>query len=593
MGPQEHKVERRLVAIFAADVAGYARLMGQNEVGTLRSLTAYREIMDRLIAEHGGRIANTAGDSVLAEFPSAVDALQCAVEIQHALLQANHDIPEGHRLEFRIGIHVGDVMVRGGDLLGDGVNIAARLENLAEPGSVYISDATHMYVRRSPTLGFDDLGPQEIKNIDEPIRVYRVAAASSPSLGSAQTTGPAKVLSLPDKPSIAVLPFTNMSTNPEQAFFADGMTEDIITGLSRLKWLFVIARNSTFTYKGKAVDVRQIAQDLGVRYVIEGAVRVSGSRIRITSQLVEAASGRHIWAERYDRQVDDVFAVQDEITASVVAAIEPHLYAEEGARVASQSPENISTWGLVVRSIGLISKLGRKENEEARSLLERATAIEPTYAKAPAILSWALWWAGYNYWLPDWDQSLVEVQRYAEQALALDASEPWARMMLGLCVSADGQHERALPELEAALRLNPSFALAHMIYGWALARAGRFDDAIVESQTALRLSPADTFLSFYEWSHGFTLLVGGRFEDALPYIRRGIVAFPNVPTHFAPLISCLGHLGMLDQTEALLAHRNSFAAPPLTVSMVRTMLRKFAYGPIIAEGLIKAGVPES
>jgi adenylate cyclase len=316
--------------------------------------------------------------------------------------------------------------------------------------------------------------------------------------------------------------------------------------------------------------------------------------MRITSQLIEAASGRHIWAERYDRQLNDVFAVQDEITASVVAAIEPHLYAEEGARIASQSPENISTWGLVVRSIGLISKLGRKENEEARSLLERAIAIEPTYAKAPAILSWALWWASFNYWLPyDWDQSAAECQRYAEQALALDASEPWARMMLGLCVSADGQHERALPELEAALRVNPSFALAHTIYGWALARAGRFDDAIVETQTALRLSPADTFLSFYESYHGFTLLVGGRFEDALPYIRRGIVAFPNVPTPFAPLISCLGHLGMLDQTEALLAHRNSFAAPPLTVSLVRTMLRKFAYGPIIAEGLIKAGVPES
>lgn len=593
MDRQEHRVERRLAAIFAADVAGYSRLMSQDEVGTLRTLTSHRQIMDRLITDNGGRIANTAGDSVLAEFPSALDAVQCAVEIQHALSQANHDIPEGHRLEFRIGIHVGDVMVRDGDLLGDGVNVAARLENLAEPGRVYISDATHMYVRRSPTLGFDDLGPQEIKNIDEPIRVYRVAAAPSPSLGSGQTTRPAKVLPLPDKPSIAVLPFTNMSPNPEQAFFADGMTEDIITGLSRLKWLFVIARNSTIAFQSRAVDVRQVGQDLGVRYVLEGGVRVSGRRMRITSQLVEAASGRHIWAERYDRQLDDVFAVQDEITASVVAAIEPFLYAEEGARVASQPPDHISTWGLVVRSIGLISKLGRQENEEARSLLERAIAIEPTYAKAPAILSWALWWAGYNYWLPDWDQSAAEAQRYAEQALALDASEPWARMMLGLCVSADGQHERALPELEAALRVNPSFALAHTIYGWALARAGRFDDAVVETQMALRLSPADTFLSFYEFFHGFALLVSGRFEDALPYLRRGIVAFPNVPTHFAPLISCQGHLGLLEQTKALLTHRNSFAAPPLTVNLVRNMLRKFAYGPIIAEGLIKAGVPES
>ncbi|WP_202882951.1 tetratricopeptide repeat protein [Microvirga tunisiensis] len=378
-------------------------------------------------------------------------------------------------------------------------------------------------------VGFTDLGPQTVKNIEEPIRAYALKVISPVPAGIAQT----KPLSLPDKPSIAVLPFTNMSGNPEHEYFADGMTEDIITGLSHLKWLFVIARNSTFAYKGRAADVRQISQDLGVRYVFEGGVRVSGARIRITGQLIEAASGRHIWAERYDRQLDDVFAVQDEITASVVAAIEPHLYAEEGARIASQSPENISTWGLVVRSIGLISKLGRQENEEARSLLERAITIEPTYAKAPAILSWALWWAGYNYWLPDWDQSAAEAQRHAEQALALDASEPWARMVLGLCVSADGQHERALPELEAALRVNPSFALAHTIYGWALARAGRFDDAVVETQTALRLSPADTFLSFYEFFHGFTLLVSGRFEDALPYLRRGIVAFPNVPTHFA------------------------------------------------------------
>jgi adenylate cyclase len=241
----------------------------------------------------------------------------------------------------------------------------------------------------------------------------------------------------------------------------------------------------------------------------------------------------------------------------------------------------------------LISKLGRQENEEARSLLERAIAIEPTYAKAHAILSWAVWWAGYNFWLPDMDERIAEAQRHAEQALALDASEPWARMMLGLCVSAVGQHERALPELEAALRINPSFALAHTIYGWALARAGRFDDAVVETQTALRLSPADTFLSFYEWFHGFMLMVSGRFADALPYLRRGIVALPNVPTHYAALISCYGNLGCTDQTETLLARRESFAVPPLTVSLVRNMLRNYAYGPLVAEGLSKAGIPES
>jgi adenylate cyclase len=545
--------------------------------------------MDRLIADHGGRIANTAGDSVLAEFPSAVDAVQCAVAVQEAFAATSQNVPEECRLKFRIGVHVGDVMVRGSDLLGDGVNIAARLESIAEPGGVCLSEASYGYVRKALPLAFADLGPQKVKNIEEPIRAYSVKATRPISVGTEST----KPLPLPDKPSIAVLPFTNMSGDPEQEYFADGMTEEIITGLSHLKWLFVIARNSTFAYKSRAVDVRQIAQDLGVRYVLEGSVRVSGSRIRITGQLIEAASGRHIWAERYDRQLDDVFAVQDEITTSVVAAIEPHLYAEEGARVASQPPDHIGTWGLVVRAIGLISKLERQDNEQARSLLERAITMEPTYAKAHAILSWAVWWAAYNYWLPDEEEGIAEAQEHAEQALALDASEPWARMMLGLCLSADGQHERALPELESALRVNPSFALAHTIYGWALTQAGKFDDAVVETQTALRLSPADTFLSFYEFVHGLALMATRRFADALPYLRRAFVAFPSFPAHHCMLISCYGHLGLPDQTKALLAHRNSLAAPPFTVRLVRSDLRKVANGPIVVEGLIKAGVPES
>jgi adenylate cyclase len=584
MGPQEYKIERRLAAIFAADVAGYSRLMEANEVRTLRALEAHRTVMDGLIADHDGRIANTAGDSVLAEFPSAVDAVQCAVEIQQQLASVVSD-PE---FQFRIGVHVGDVMVRGHDLLGDGVNIAARLQTLAEPGGICISGAAHDYVRKVLPLSFVDLGPQHIKNIEEPVKALIVKSVSPTSEPES-----VKPLPLPDKPSIAVLPFTNMSGDPGQEYFADGMSEDIITGLSRLKWLFVIARNSTFAYKGKAADVRQIAQDLGVRYVLEGSVRVSGSRIRITSLLIEAASGRHIWAERYDRQLDDVFAVQDEITTSAVAAIEPHLYAEEGARVANQPPEHISTWGLVVRAIGLVSKLGRPDNEQARSLLERAITIESTYAKAHAILSWAVWWAAFNYWLPDEQEGTAEAQRHAEQALALDASEPWARMVLGLCLSADGQHERALPELEAALRVNSSFALAHTVYGWALALAGRFDDAVGETQTALRLSPADTFLSFYEFCHGLALMVARRFEDALPYLRRAIVAFPNFPSHHAMLISCDGHLGLRDQAKMLLAHRNSLAGPPLTVSLVRSQLRRTAIGPIVVEGLSKAGVPEN
>jgi adenylate cyclase len=588
MGPQEHKVERRLAAIFAADVAGYSRLMEQDEVGTLRALTGHREIMDRLISEHGGKIANTAGDSVLAEFPSAVDAVQCAVAVQEAFAATSQNMPEECRLHFRIGVHVGDVMIRGGDLLGDGVNIAARLESLADPGGICLSEAAYGYVRKALPLAFADLGPQKVKNIEEPIRAYALRA-THPILTGTESTKP---LPLPDKPSIAVLPFTNMSVDPEQEFFADGITEDIITGLSRLKWLFVIARNSTFTYKGKAVDVRQVARELGVRYVLEGSVRASGKRIRITGQLIDAETGKHIWAERYDRQLEDVFAVQDEITESAIAAIEPHLYAQESVRLAGQPPEAISTWGLVVRAIDLVSHLGQRHNEVARSLLGRAVAVEPTYAKAHAILSWTVWWAAWNYWLPDESQGFGQAKRHAEEALVLDPSEPWARMMLGLCLSSEGQHQRALRELEEALRVNPSFALAHSVYGWALARAGRFDEAVVQTGTALRLSPADSFLSFYEFLHGFALLVSRQCGEALPLLRKSIVAFPEFPTHYAILISCCGHLGLREEAQTLLEHRNTLG-PPLTVSLNRSQLRKYATGPIIAEGLSKAGVPES
>jgi adenylate cyclase len=588
MGPQEHKVERRLAAIFAADVAGYSRLMSQDEVGTLRTLTAHREIMDRLIAEYGGRIANTAGDGVLAEFPSAVDAVQCAMAVQEALAQIDYDTPAERCLRFRIGVHVGDVMIRGGDLLGDGVNIAARLQGLADPGGICLSEAAYGYVRKALPLTFTDLGPQKVKNIEEPVKAY----ALKPLLSVRVDTEGAKSLALPDKPSIAVLPFTNMSGDPEQAFFADGMTEDIITGLSRLKWLFVIARNSTFTYKGRAVDVRQVAGELGVRYVLEGSVRTSGKRIRITGQLIDAETGKHIWAEKYDRLLEDVFAVQDEITESVVAAIEPHLYAQEDSRLAGQPPGDISTWGLVVRAIVLASHLGQRHNEEARSLLERAIASEPTYAKAHAILSWAVWWAAWNYWVPDEAQGFEQAKRHAEEALALDPSEPWARMMLGLCLSSEGHHERALRELEEALRINPSFALAHSIYGWALARAGSFDEAVAQTGAALRMSPADSFLSFYELLHGFALLVSRRYGEALPLLHKSIVAFPEFPTHYALLISCCGHLGLREEAQTLLEHRNTLG-PPLTVSLNRRQLQKYATGPIIAEGLSKAGVPES
>jgi adenylate cyclase len=591
MGSQEHRVERRLAAIFAADVAGYSRLMSLDEVGTLRTLTAHREVMDRLIAEHGGRIANTAGDSVLAEFASAVDAVQCAAQVQDALAPVNKDKLEEERLQFRIGVHVGDVMVRGSDILGDGVNIAARLESLAAPGGICISEAAYGYVRKALPLDFTDLGPQQVKNIEEPVRAYRLTAISSPPAGIEHT----KPLLLPDKPSIAVLPFTNMSGDPEQEFFADGTTEDIITGLSRLKWLFVIARNSTFTYKGKAIDVRQVARELGVRYVLEGSVRASGKRIRVTGQLIDAETGKHIWAEKYDRHLEDVFAVQDEITQNVVATIEPHLYAEESLRVFNQPPESVATWGLVVRALTLINKVDRKANQEAQSLLNLAISHEPSYARAHAILAWAKWWEALNQWHPDLAAIAAiykEAEELAARALTLDPDEPWARMTLGLTLSGSGSHDRALEQLRAALDVHPNWSLGRTMYGLTLLRAGQFDEAISETGHALRMSPLDTFAGLYTVFHGLALLAARRFPEALVYLRRSIKAFPDFIGHYAGLISCCGHLGLIEEAQMYLQQRDRITGTPYRASLSRKNLSRFAHVNVFVEGLIKAKVPE-
>ena len=345
-------VTRRLVAVFAADVEGYSRLMGADEVGTLKGLTERRAILDRFIGEHRGRIANTAGDSVLAEFGSAVDAVKCAVDAQAALAEANSSLPPDRRINFRIGVHIGDVMVRAGDLFGDGVNIAARLQTMAKPGGVCVSGATYDQVRKVLPMTFADLGAQQVKNIQEPIRAYQVGApteaqeAASPRVAHGESPPP-----MPDKPSIAVLPFENMSGDPEQEYFADGMVEEIITALSRFKWLFVIARNSSFTFKGKAVDVKEVGRRLGVRYVLEGSVRKAAGKVRITGQLIDAITGAHIWADRFERDLTDVFALQDEVTVAVVSAIQPKLLQTEIAMATRRRPENLTAYDYYLRAM--------------------------------------------------------------------------------------------------------------------------------------------------------------------------------------------------------------------------------------------------
>ncbi|MFD0466548.1 adenylate/guanylate cyclase domain-containing protein [Microvirga aerilata] len=482
----KQKVQRRLAAILAADVVGFSTQMGQDDEGTLAKIKSLRrEIIEPRVSDHQGRVVKTTGDGFLAEFASPLEAVQCAAEIQRDLAARATQKPS-QALHLRIGINIGDIIIEeDGDIYGDGVNVAARLEQLATPGGIWVSGKVYEEIRGKLPLSFEDKGEQQVKNIAKSIRVYNVSIASPQhtTFDSPHTT-----LSPPDMPSIAVLPFSNMSGDPEREFLADGMTEDLITGLSRLRWLLVISRTSTFVYKGKGIDVRQVARDLNVRYILEGSVRTSGKHIRITGQLIDAESGKHIWAERYDRLLEDVFAVQDEITENVVAAIEPHLYAEEGYRAQSKPPESVTTWGLVVSALTLSNKATRKSNEEAQVLLRRAISLEPSYARAYAVLSWATWWQTFCYWRPG-EEGFREMGELAKHALAIDPSEPWGMMTYGFYLSTMGHHDRALEQMNGALGFNPSWALGRTMYGVALLRAGYFAEAVTETGKAIRMSP--------------------------------------------------------------------------------------------------------
>lgn len=394
-----------------------------------------------------------------------------------------------------------------------------------------------------------------------------------------------------DTPSIAVLPFATPGGESEQDFVADGIADDLITALTRLRWLSVIARNSSFVYKGHAIDLRDVARDLGVRYVLQGSVRIAGPQLRITGQLVDAESGKQLWAEKYDRDLSDIFAVLDDITNHVVAAVEPHLYAEEGFRAASRQPESIDAWGLVVRALGLVNKMERRQNAEARALLRRAIEMEPRYARAHALLAWAVWWQTLCLWGDDSAAGYRQAAEHARDALALDPGDPWARMISGLSLSTAGQHERALEELRMALSLNPSFALGHMAHGWALLRAGRFDEAIAETGRALRMSPLDSFSGFYTSVHGLALLAARRFDEALPFLRASVAAFADYPGHYNTLISCCGHLGRIEEAREFLAIRDRMT-PSLRLGLVRQHMDRFAHREVFIEGLRKAGIPD-
>ncbi len=585
-------MERRLAAILAADVVGYSRLVGEDEEGTLRTLSAYRDVIDGLVAECRGRIFGRAGDSVIAEFASPVEAVRCAVELQRELGERNADRPDDRRMEFRIGINLGDVVVKDDDLLGDGVNVAARLQTLSDPGGIFVSGTVFDQVEGKLDFGFDDLGAQQVKNIAKPVRVYRVRFGEH---GSAAVARSGETLPLPDKPSIAVLPFTNMSGDPEQEFFADGMAEDIITALSKYHWFFVIARNSAFTYKGKPVKVQQVARELGVRYVLEGSIQRAGGRIRVNTQLIDASTGNHIWAERYDRELGDIFALQDEITETIATAIEPELGAVERERALRKPPDNLDAWSLYQR--GLWHFYGDPTRDglaEARRLFETACDLDPGFAAPYADLAWAHTVEITLGLTVDPEASLENATRAAERAVALDDRDPAARFALGRVHMLKHAYTRAIAEMEAALDLNASFDRAYYGLGMALMYVGRPEESIPQFERAMRLSPRSPRSWTYRQMLGQAYFNLARYEEAMAWLEKAI-HIPRAPyMPFAHAAAALGHLGRLEEARDMLAEVRK-RKPDFSIDTVRNTVGRYGrYSCVdqVIDGLRKAGLTE-
>jgi adenylate cyclase len=565
--------KRKLTAVFSADVAGYSRLMAEDEAATVKTLETYREVMSTLIKQHRGRVIDSPGDNLLAEFTSVVDAVQCAVAVQKEFQARNAELPENRRMEFRIGVNLGDVIEEGERIYGDGVNIAARLEALADPGGICVSKTAFDQIETKLPLGYEYLGEQEVKNIPKPVGAYRVLMEPRVTLAEDIEKGkavpvwrrkailagggalvlvlvaaliwnfyfrpppiePASVekmaLPLPDKPSIAVLPFANIGGDPEQEYFSDGLTEEIITTLSKVSELFVIASNSTFTYKGKPVKIKQVAEELGVRYVLEGSVRKSGDRVRITAQLIDAKSGHHLWAERYDRELKDIFAVQDEITKKIIIELQVKLTTGEHARGSGKGTSNLEAYLKVLQAGKYIHRTNKEDNVRARQVAEQAIALDPGYAAAYAVLGWTHFFDVVYRSSKSPKQSLARASQLAHKALAIDDSQAESHVILGFIYLRNREHEKAIAEMEQALALVPNSARNHMYLGRALTFAGRLEEAIPLLEKVLRLDPMPGTVELYSLGHAY--MMTGRYDEAIATCKKAIKIEPkSLLAHF-------------------------------------------------------------
>ena len=528
---------------MAADVVGYSRMMGLEEAGTLARLNECREsIIDPCLARYGGRIVKTMGDGVLVEYGSAVDAVQSALEVQAAMAARNEQASESDRMAFRVGINVGDVIVEGGDIHGDGVNIVARLEGLSEPGGICISDDVFRQVRGKIEATFNDLGPQELKNIADPVHAHGV----NPSRGKTASAP----LPLPDKPSIAVLPFQNMSGDAEQEYFADGISEDIITALSRFHWFFVIARNSSFSYKGASPDVRDVARDLGVKYVLEGSVRKGGNRVRITAQLIDATTGNHIWAERYDRELHDIFAVQDEITEAITGAVAPSFVATEARRAGGKAPENLDSWDQVMRGNWHLWRMKLEDTTEARRLFQAAIELDPNSYMAPSGLAMACMLPAGMGWIQNFRESRDQADSAARRALELNDQDALAHVALAMVSHVSRDNPTAWVSCLKALDLNPNFAFTEGLLGLIQAHLGEYDDANRHLDNAIRLSPRDPAMPWFCLARVVVPLVADLPDEYLARSKELTEAAPDLAVGWRHLAAAYARLDRLDEAKA-------------------------------------------
>lgn len=568
-------MERKLAAILSADAVGYTQMMARDEVATLEALDAARSVMGGLVKQHGGRVVDAVGDNLLADFPSAVDAVQCAVEIQRQIRNHNSEIEPMRQMNFRIGVNVGDLIVVGERVVGDGVNVAARIESQAPTGGVAISRNVLEQVEGKISVGFRDLGDFELKNVPRPVHIYEVVEEAIEAQTGESRKGRSVDPHVPGfggRSSIAVLPFINLSDDPKQEYFVDGLAVDLIASLAGLRVYPVISRNSSFAYKGKNVDPREAGKELGAHYIVTGSVRKSGERLRVNAELVDSGDGHQIWSGRYDREISDIFEVQDEITAAIAGAVGPALSQSEMLHAIRRSPQNLDAWDCVHRGMWHLFRYTKEGVVKARSWAARALELQSDSVMAHCIVAFSRMYEVIYQWSESRDEPLVEAMQAAERAVASDRDNPMALTALGFACSLTGERERAVAVLERAIQENPSSALAYWSLGATLSTAGRPDDAIPMVEKAIRLSPQDPLMNEFLFTIGSSHFLAGRYEDAVEFAQKSLDMKSDQPGAWRVLAAANALMGKIDEAKKAVGQMIRLA-PNLTEERLRVFLR--------------------